>query len=136
MKKTLVVLLSVVLALSIVTGCSDRKSSTSNSLGATAKLREDIPGFWYEEDSGLLVEFKGNEYSLGFVDGFSDTGTFNIISVNVNSDTIVLHSSDIGDSLKWTSAKIRNDVLSFTTEADISIRMERISEDEARSMLE
>ncbi len=102
-----------------VSGCGGQKVTS-----------EDLQGFWYDEESEMVMGFKQDQYILyGFGTQISITGTFEI-----DSKTLTVHTNSFGDKI-YESVNVKNNILSLTTEDNSTTQWKKVSEDEVERMM-
>lgn len=133
MKKRIAIILTLILAITAIfgmTSCSDKKETKKEEV--TVNIKEEVEGFWYDENSNMLFCLVEGEYLFhGFGTGVELGGTYTVAG---NKITL---TDDNGKDLVFTSVQIKNDVLSYTAEATgKNQKWERVSEDEVRELME
>lgn len=120
MKKLLLTLTSITLAISCAGGC--KKEPTKAEIAA--QLEEDIQGFCLNE-TGMVYGFNDDKYIL-FSEYISDHGTFEF-----DGSTLIMNSN-VTDATIHPDAEIVSDTLYLTE--DETVEFEYITEDEAKKL--
>lgn len=120
-KLTVAVILLITVFLNIV-GCSSSTKKLS--------LKEEIQGYWYDEESLMVYVFTDNEYLIyGLGTGITINGNYDI-----NSKDIILHSDYIDDKV-FKQAEIQDDKLSFITQTGKKCEVSSISREKIDELL-